>query len=259
MNTGEPETAEPERSGTEASTHGWLRWLGVAGLCLAIWGGLTLLWSWREKQRAHEIVLEQFVWNEKHKWASAWEKSQGTSPGAFREVDGRMARALQILGTRGLSIAECPGITSVAALKDIATLKEVDLNRCTGLISVEGLPAGVQRLRLEECTGLTSVEGLPEGVQEINLRWCTGLTSVAGLPAGVKKIDLTGCTGLTRVSGLPSGLQILCLGGCTELVEIGKLPPGLKAVWIDHTPNLPEVVKAEIRAQMKKQGGAVWE
>ncbi|GEM_PF-2117256 len=141
---------------------------------------------------------------------------------------------------------EVGNLNSVTLPKGLRVEGNLELRRCSGLISlpeglsVEGrlylfvctglkaLPAGLRvggDLKLEGCKGLTDLpEGLSVG-KNLDLWVCEGLKA---LPAGLRvggNLDLKGCTGLTA---LPEGLSI---GGNLSiprnLIKIKALPEGL--------------------------------
>lgn len=94
----------------------------------------------------------------------------------------------------------------------------MDFTGCTALVSVEGLPEGVETVRFTDCTSLRSVVGLPSTILSATFTNCSSLTSLVGLPASVRDADFEGCTALTNVTRrCLSSLTVGYFHGCRRL------------------------------------------
>ncbi|MBL9181806.1 MAG: NACHT domain-containing protein [Verrucomicrobiaceae bacterium] len=137
--------------------------------------------------------------------------------------------------------------TALDSLPERGQLKELWLDGCTSLRSLEGLPPLplLNVIDLVDCTGLEGSGGLAAlagcpALKRLNLTLCTGLRSLEGLPPlpQLERLDLSGCTGLEGRGGLfvlagCPALNRLTFRYCTGLRSLERLPPLSQLEWLD--------------------------
>ena len=175
---------------------------------------------------------------------------------------------MQQLVTLYLISAACSA-TSLHGLAGLSSLRSVDIHHAVDLLSVEGLPGGVEDLSLSGLRAVENMAGLENlsSLRDLRTDWCgdaslqrlSGLSNLSrlkisgapgegsvslsclegieGLGNCLKSLELSFCTSLCSLSGIEglSALEHLILEHCgvTSLQPLaGLVAPGLKSILI---------------------------
>jgi hypothetical protein len=125
-------------------------------------------------------------------------------------------------------------------------LKDLSLQHCIHLDSVDCLPNSLVSLDVVWCKALHSLDNLPESLKFLNAGGCARVTSVDWLPAGLLTLLLLVFEGLENVDHLPTSLHMLIVAGCDRLKAIDHLPKSMGTLFlisckaltrVDHLPD----------------------
>jgi len=137
-----------------------------------------------------------------------------------------------------LTVSQCPGIRSLAALKGKTAAAVLDLTGCRTLESLEGLEGlRLKRLCLTGCARLSSLTGLEgKAIESLSLAGCRSLTGDLSALKGtiLTSLDLTDCNSLQGLAGIRElPVADLVLAGCTGLGEDLSPLKGMKLTSLD--------------------------
>ncbi|MDF1826195.1 MAG: hypothetical protein P1U68_16230 [Verrucomicrobiales bacterium] len=141
--------------------------------------------------------------------------------------------SLIVLDIRNIAISDFSGIGQLPVLRVL---------RMGGNESIETLEpfsemTALREIHLEACPNLASLEGMPSGIsQYAGFTYCPKLTGLKGIEAapGLEQLDLTGCESLKDVSALESlsSLVQLSLVKCRQVSEVSVIESMEKLVIV---------------------------
>ena len=134
---------------------------------------------------------------------------------------------------------------------------ELNLFKCTSLISLGNLKKVEGYLSLFGCISLTSLENLQSVGGSLNLAKCTSLTSLGKLESVGRDLNLENCTSLTSLGNLQTVGGTLNLRDCTSLVSLGNLQ--IVRGWLvlhncEKIESLPENLEVKRDIQIRNSG-----
>lgn len=218
-------------------------WLAPSILLVLILAGAPLFPAYRERESMRALDRAGFTWR------ADVRKAERVSPTGVNL--GGAIQPLQLLKSKSLELGRCDTITSLDALKDLATLQNLALADCAALTSVDGLKGLtlLKRLKLSGCSGLASVDGLKglKSLRHLELPGCRSLASFDVLESltSLQRLDLSHCPALTNAEVLRglAFLQHLDLSYCSGLTNIDVIKDlaSLQRLDLSHCPALRSV------------------
>jgi hypothetical protein len=153
-----------------------------------------------------------------------------------------------------LDLSELP-IKTLGNLQTVGG--ELNLFKCTSLISLGNLKKVEGYLSLFGCISLTSLENLQSVGGSLNLAKCTSLTSLGKLESVGRDLNLENCTSLTSLGNLQTVGGTLNLRDCTSLVSLGNLQ--IVRGWLvlhncEKIESLPENLEVKRDIQIRNSG-----
>ena len=151
----------------------------------------------------------------------------------------------ECIGIKSLeNCPECHTLTAMnTGLRDLKylpqTCKDLCLNRCVLLKSLDGLHNKITRLRCDECDMLKDLKGCPKEMVEFDCSDCKNLETLEGGPKIVKNFYCVRCPKLTTLEGGPEEVshKYECQE-CHSLVSLKGAPKHLNILSINNCSHL---------------------
>lgn len=133
---------------------------------------------------------------------------------------------LVVLDLRNVKLSDVSGLGKLTSLRVLRMGGQETIRNLEPFSRLESL----REIHLESCPNLDSLQGMPSGVsQYAGFTRCPKLTSLAGIESatGLEQLDLSGCSGLTDITAIAKlkSLIQLSLVKCVGVSDISLVSP----------------------------------